>query len=474
MSTLIQVPRRLLNSLRESCGLDPDWLAGLHGKQSAFVKSKAPRKAALCSRRAGKTWGEIAWLYDGMLKSPGTRSAYVTLTRSKARQIVYDQVLTKMKRQFHLPLELRQRDGQLMLEHPNGSSLWLVGCANRSEAAKLRGEPLRRVVVDEAQAFPEWIRSLVADDIEPSLMDLEGELALTGTPSAVATGFFYEATTGLAPGWETHRWTVLDNTAIPHAAKYLADLRQRNGWSEQTASYIREWLGEWIDDPDALVYPFTYKANQWSPTEGGPFGLPPGEYIFGLGIDLGFSESSTAFTLAAKKQGAGVVYLLRSYTRSRMIPTAVAAHAQRLREEVNKETGGGLAIVVDEGALGAGYAEQMRAMGVFCEAAEKKNKRSFQDYVAGLISAGAVQVDYGQCRELIDESKKLQFDPDTGKEDERYRRHNADSALYIIRKLMPRLENELNPPAPGSPEAVKAEMDAHKRRLLEKRQGRRR
>jgi hypothetical protein len=470
VSRHIEIPRRLLNQLRRQCGLDPDWMAGLHAKQSAFVKSKAPRKAALCTRRAGKTWGEYAWLYEGAQREAGTRSAYVTLTRSKARQIVWDQVAAKMRKLYRLPMELRQRDGQLMIELPNGSSIWLVGCANRAEAAKLRGEPLLRVVVDEAQAFPDWLKAVVEEDIEPSLMDLQGELALTGTPSPLATGYFYGVTTGLIPGWETHRWTVLDNTAIPHAAQYLAELRARNGWTEDTPGYRREWLGEWIDDPDSLVYPFTYKTNQWVPDGPGPFGLPAGEYSFGLGVDLGFSENSTAFTLAAKVRDLGKVYLLRSYTRSRMIPTSVAAHVQGLRELVRKTADAGLAVVVDEGALGAGYAEQMRSMGVHCEAAEKKNKRAFQDYVGGLIHSGAVQVDYGQCAELIDEARKLQFDPDTGKEDERYRRHCADSACYLVRKLLPKPSDEREGPPPGSPEAVAAEMRARKESLLKKHQ----
>jgi hypothetical protein len=474
MTAHLEIPRKLYDSLRASAGLDTRLIAGLHAKQKTFVKSRAKRRAALCSRRAGKTYGVGAWLYDGAKSNPGTRSVYVTLSRSRARQILWDGVYQRMRRDFRLPIELRQRDGQLLVELSNGSSIWLVGCSNRSEAAKLRGEPLLRAVVDEAQAFPDWLKSMVEEDLEPSLMDLQGEIALTGTPSPTATGYFYELTTGLEPDWENHHWTVLDNPALSHAEVYLAERRKRHGWTEQTPSYRREWLGEWVDDPDALVYPFTYAKNQWSPTHDTPFGLPPGEYVFGLGVDLGFGDNSTAFTLGAKRQGAGEVYLLRSYTRSRMIPTAVGAHVQRIRQEIREKTDSGLAVVVDEGALGAGYAEQMRQMGVHCDAAEKKNKRAFQDYVGGLIHSGSVLVDYGACRELIDEAKKLPFDEDTGKEDERYRRHNCDSALYIIRRLMPKLDGEIEGPKPGSPEAIKAEMLAHKTRLLRERQGKRR
>jgi len=146
--------------------------------------------------------------------------------------------------------------------------------------------------------------------------------------------------------------------------------------------------------------------------------------------------------------------------------------------------------VVDEGALGKGYAEQMRVLGVSCEPAEKTEKRAYQEYVGGLIRSSSppyqsasgweggfgVLVNYSGCEELIEEARKLQFDEETGKEDERYLRHCCDATLYIIRKLMPRYDPELNPPKPGSKEWHEAERkklrDEHIKRREKRAHGR--
>lgn len=448
------------------------FLDALGPQQGGFVTDRSKRKVARCGRRAGKSYGLAAWFLDGMEASPGSRSLYVTLTRPKARQIMWDNAFQRLRREFKLPITLATRDGQLMVEHENGSSLWLAGCDNKSEIDKFRGEPYRRAAIDECQAFPEYLPELIEDSIEPALMDLQGELALTGTPSPALAGYFYEASTGLIPGYTTHHWTVLDNPFLPHAAQFLKELCERNRWSDDNPTLLREWYGQWVEDLEALIYPFTYALNAWTPDSEHPYGLPDGEYTYGLGVDLGFSESSTAFCLVAKRLGSGEIYILSSYTRSRLIPTALAAHVQGVREKVRKLTGCGLQVIVDEGALGKGYAEQMRVMGVMCEPAQKSEKRSYQEFVGGLVRTGAAKVDYTGCRELIDEARKLQFDAETGLEDERYRRHCCDAMLYIIRHLVPRYDPQLNPPAPGSKEAVLAELNEHKKTLIRQREER--
>jgi hypothetical protein len=110
----------------------------------------------------------------------------------------------------------------------------------------------------------------------------------------------------------------------------------------------------------------------------------------------------------------------------------------------------------------------MRVMGVACEPAQKTEKRAYQEYVRGLVITGhapekgddglylggsGILVDFSKCRELIEECRKLQFDEETGQEDERYVRHCADAMLYIVRAMQPKYDPQENEPAPGSPEA---------------------
>jgi hypothetical protein len=463
----VHVPARWLEELRRAAGSVHPLIAGMHNVQRAFVQDKRTRKAWRAGRRSGKSHGLAGWFFEGMEETPGERSVYVALSRSKAKQILWDGALERMKRDFNLPIRLSTSDGQLMVRHKNGSSLWLVGCKDKQQAEKLRGERFKRAAVDEAQAFPDWIEYLVEDCLDPALMDLSGSLALTGTPSATAIGYFYEVTMGLKQGWGLHHSTVLDNTSMPHARAWLEAKRKQLGWDETHPTYLREWMGQWVDDPGALVYPISWD-NAFAPdqSQAHPYGLPPGDYVYGLGIDLGFSERSTAFVMVAVRRGTGEIYVLRSYTRSRLIPTALASHVNSVREKLQKETGKGLRVVVDEGALGKGYAEQMRSMGVGCEPAEKTEKRAYQEFVGGIIRSKSMRVNFGECQELLSETRKLQFDPETGEEDERYPRHCADALLYIVRAMFPRYEPEETEPEFGTLEWHKREQARERARVI--------
>lgn len=459
----VSLPARWLDALHTAAGRQ--WFLEAidkNAKQAAFVRDPSRRKTALCGRRGGKTTGIAGWLYGGMVERPGTRQVYIGLSRGLARQILWDGIMSKMVKAYGLPIRETTRDGQLIIQHNNGSSIWIAGCNDKREIDKFRGQAFYRVNIDEAQGFPEDVlQTLVEDAIEPALADYDGQIALTGTPSPIDIGYFHGATTGLLPGWShQHHWDIRDNPFFAgRADDVLADRRSRNGWSHEHPTYQREWLGKWVHDAGALVYPISWD-NSWTPENDNPYGLPPGEYVYGLGVDLGFGERSTAFVLAAMRRGTGEIYILSAYTRSRLIPTALATHVQQLREKVSRETGSGLRVVVDEGALGKGYAEQMRVMGVACEAAEKSQKRAFQEFVNGLIKNKGMRVNFSECQELLAETRKLQFDSETGEEDDRYTRHCADAMLYVVRALFPRYDPEENAPVPGTPEYARAEAKA--------------
>ncbi len=492
---LLSVPRGAYERAVQAAGLasPQPYLDDTHPKQRALVLDERKRIAVQGGRRGGKTQGLARRLLIAGDKHPGETSAYVTLTRGRARDILWDKCLERLNRRYSLGLTIRELSGLLYIFQPNGSKIWLVGVDDKGEVDKLRGGFFSEVVVDEAMAMPEYLKELVEDAIEPALLDLQGALVIAGSPSPLLVGYFHEATTGSNPDveqWPVHQFTILDNSHLPHGVGFLAEkLKKDYGNNPEHPTYRREWLGQWVEDLGALVYPFTYAGNGWSPAGEEPYGLPPGEYRFGLGVDIGFSEKSTAFTLAARRAGTGQLYLLRSYTRSRLIPTALAAHVQTVRDEVERVAKCSLTVVVDEGALGRGFAEQMREMGVGCRAAEKSEKRAYQEYVGGLIRASSppyndngtwqggfgVLADFGQCQELIEEARKLQFDDETGKENELYRRHCCDSALYIIRALMPRYEPKQEPPKPGSKEALRLEQKRMKeetwKRIEKRRKG---
>lgn len=459
----IQVPARWLDALHVAAGR-PRFLAAIerNPKQAAFVRDTADRKTALCGRRGGKTTGIAGWLYAGMVEQPGTRQVYIGLTRGTARQILWDNVLQRMAKEYGLPLRETTKDGQLFIQHANGSSLWIAGCDDKREINKFRGQPFYRVNIDEAQGLPEdVIQELIQDALEPALADYGGQIALTGTPGPVDVGYFHDATTGAVPGWSCgHHWDVMDNPWFlerpakdperyaNRAEEFLGRGIELYG-SEEHPTFKREYRGKWVHDPGALVYPFSTDKNGWIAEQNGFYGLNrEAEWVFGLGVDLGYSEGAKtlAFTLVAAQRGTGNGYILRSYLKDRMYPSQLAIYCQGIREEVTRRTGCGLRIVVDEGGLGGGWTEQMQRLGVSCEAAEKSEKRAYQEFVGGLINAGQLKANTPECRDLLGEARKLPFDPETGKEDERFKRHCCDSMLYIVRALFPKYSPEPHGP----------------------------
>lgn len=408
-----------------------------------------------------------------MVKKPGEASIYITVTRAKAREVMWSNGLARLRAQYKLPIRITGADGQLVVKHENGSSLWLLGVPDKGEIDKVRGGFYWRAAIDEAQAFPDWLPELVEDALEPALMDLDGELAMTGTPGPTSAGYFYEVTEGVREGWETRHWTALDNPYLPHAAEYIA--RKRDELGPDNPTFLREWMGQWCNDPNALIYPFEFVRNGWTPQgDETPFGLPEGDYQYGLGVDLGWSEKSTAFTLMARSVKSGKAYIIRSWKRTRLSPQSLSGVILALREEVRVKTMGmPLTVVVDEGALGAGFTATLLENGVMCEAAEKTRKRAYQEWVRGLIIAGSLLASWTACGELLDECRKLPFDEETGKEHESYIRHCCDSMLYISRKLIPRYDPERELPTPGTKEWEDYEMKVHRKQLAEELQRKR-
>jgi len=304
------------------------------------------------------------------------------------------------------------------------------------------------VAVDEAQAFAGYLQELVEDVLEPTLLDTNGQLALTGTPGPVCAGYFWAVTTGQDPkvaAWPTHRWTVLDNGSIPHAGKWLAERRQSHKWDESHPTYRREWLGEWVNDAGALVYPMSRALNSYDGL------LPSGDYTYALGVDLGF-DGATAFVVVACRRGQGEIYVVEAEKKSGLIPAAIGARIEQYRNRYKFSR-----IVVDEGGLGKGYAEQMRNDGIPVEAAEKTKKRAAQEFTRGSILSGSTKVDWSRARPLVDECMVLSWDETGEQEDDRFENHCADAFLYASRSLWALYRPEQEPPKEGSPEWERAE-----------------
>lgn len=314
--------------------------------QLAYVTSNKRFRCALCGRRAGKTHAALQILLEAALAGPYGTCLFITDTRVQAKRIAWARLI-KIDRQLGLGCSFNM--SALEMRFPNGSIIRLAGCPDPSHIDQFRGEAFRVVIIDEAGSFGEYIRELVYDVLEPAVLDELGAILLQGTPGVVAHGLFFDLTQGPKP-WPTHRWTVLDNYAIPHAAKELADKLERRGWTQDNPTFIREDLGQWSSDLSMLVYSGYRETNlvQF---------LPSNLTTFVLGIDLGTSQTAatTAMTVMAYSRHAPEAYVVESRTYMLKTPTAVAMQIKRLQDSYRFTM-----IVMDPGGLGGGYVREMR------------------------------------------------------------------------------------------------------------------
>ena len=426
----------------------PPWQEALAYHQRGFVNSKAKRRVALCSRRAGKSHVIAVWLLLGGLESPNSLSVYVAQSRALARKILWS-ALQQLDREFDIGLHFGEIDSQLTITMPNGHQIWLAGCKDAGEIDKFRGPYYKRVVIDEAQSYGPWLKELVDEVFEPALLDLNGDIALTGTPCPIPAGLFYEASTGDGPieKWETHSWTCINNPYIqrrtddvteemledpnhqnPGAIEYLEKKLKDNNWTEDHPTYMREWRGMWIKDVGALVYPYDSRKNSYWKL---PVDDEDNEWRTAIGLDVGY-EDSTAWVIAKYRMDLPTIYIYEVHKEDKTIPSYVAMRTKAFMEQYNTNE-----VVIDAGGLGKGYQMEMaERYGVFAENAEKNKKRAFQESIKGELISGNIKYHPQRCSALLDEMSVLQWDETKEKESESFDNHCCDAMLYVYRSII--------------------------------------
>lgn len=424
--------------------------------QLAFVMDPAKRKAAVCSRRAGKSFSIACMLILAALKYQESLCPYICLTRSQGKQILWP-ALRKLDRDYDLGMKFNLQELSATL--PNGSQIFIRGANDESEIERLRGIAVPIAVIDEAQAFRPFIKTLITDILDACTLDYDGQIVMTGTPNAGCTGMFYEMTTDPQSGWSTHHWTVLQN---PHLGpdpdfprRWLENYRKQQRWTVDHPTYRREWLGLWVRDENSLVY----KLKPYSVVDALPE-CDDWEYI--LGVDFGFVDA-TAYSVLAFSETRAEVYTALTFKEEGQIPSAIAARIDRLNRQYNF-----MSMVGDPGGGGKFVIEEANARyGLAMQVAEKQGKAAFIDLLNGDLAAGTFKV-VRDCTDLLEEVAILQWKdhPDDvldkdGKvkrndrriPDPRYQDHVCDATLYAYREARHYLhENIENLPDFESPE----------------------
>lgn len=283
-------------------------LSDLTDQQLGFICDTSSLVAALCSRRAGKTFAIGRALAAFALVTPKSRQIYVNETWAEAKALLWDEPddgLLALLERLGLKRGEKRKDllngadfvaneAELIIRFANGSLIYLLGADNPKQANKLRGRKVHRVVVDEAQKLPS-IDNLVKRVLGASIKDLKGQIWLTGTPGIDCAGYFFritnqEATDSDRAGFRVHGWSVADNpffgrvretlvgsfvvvdqegirvseefatlvhaeaAARKHRWNATAEAAKiENGWDEDDPDFKREWRGLWVREDARYV-----------------------------------------------------------------------------------------------------------------------------------------------------------------------------------------------------------------------------
>jgi hypothetical protein len=421
-------------------------LNSLFAEQKQFITSSARRKAAICSRRAGKTYAAAVYLLCTAQKYPGCLSAYLATSRTSAKRILWHDLL-ELNAKYNLSIEFNHTD--LIAVLPNKSRIWLSGASDTSEIEKFRGSKYKLVILDESASFGSYIEQLVDEVFEPALIDQRGTMVLIGTPVAACKGKFYDVTTDENLGWETHHWTLLNNPHIPHAQEYLESMCKERNWDADNPIYQREWLGRWVRNSDSMVYKYDPLKNGWDKV------LPSG-LMYVMGVDFGYEDAS-AFVIGAFTPKKPYFYIIETFKQSQMIPTEIANKIKHFMDKYKLYK-----IVVDTGGLGKSLAEEFRQRhSLPVDPAEKKNKYEYIELMNDDFLGGFIKVDPKD--EITDEWSLLQWDDEHDKEDERFENHLTDACLYAWRES----RHFTHVPEPDKPKfGTDAYWEAEERKML--------
>lgn len=426
-----------------------NWDAELFDKQIAFKNDPSKLKAALCTRRAGKTYLAGAMLFETAEKFPGCNVLYVALKRKSAKRIIWKDVLKKINKKLGLGCVFNETE--LTCTLPNGSIIYILGLdASPDKKEEVLGQTFARTVIDECASYRQDLGEIVYKYIKPAMADMRGDIIMIGTPGNVTRGIFYDVTTGKEPGWSVHKWNTFDNPFMRDQWKEeLAFLKERQPKIMETPLFRQMYLGEWFIDTSKLVYKFDDSKNSIAD-------LPSakGQWQYLVGIDLGYDPDPTAIVVGAYNHHIENLFIISVKKYPRLI---ISDLAEILRAYEKKYRGAKL--IVD--AANKQAVEEMRQRySLPLIAAEKQGKHGFIELMNSDFQTGIIKIVGEECSELTDEYATLVWDEEEmlkGKREENAScpNHCADAALYLWRyaynyAAIPRYEK----PSPHSEAAI--------------------
>lgn len=435
-------------------------LAAAFPAQRKFILDPSKRKAALCTRRAGKTFSTALFLLATAFSNPRGKCLYLCPTKGMARDIIWA-TLKRLAIDLDLGIQPRSfNETYLSVTLPNLAVIKLSGAdADSGERDKVLGQAYDLVIIDEAASWRADMWTLMESHLGPAMIETKGTIVMIGTPGDFIgprkrRHMFYCVTTGKewpsdyegSQGeWTVHNWSAYDN---PHLAEEwaakVAQIERLRPLYKQTAEYKMMYEGRWAINPNSLVYNYDPDENVEKET-------PKGVIARVIGIDLGFNDA-TSFVVTGWADYDQTLHALSAEKKTGWIISQVAEECRRLMSIYPD------ARLVIDGAMKQAVEELRRRYQLPLIATEKKDKANFIRMFCSDLTEHKIKVRGDTCQCLLEEWDALVWDEHSAHPQELAScdNHAADAMLYAWRFARNYIEGSAPPPEPkpGSTEAM--------------------
>lgn len=424
-------------------------------------------QAWLCGRRSGKTTALAAKLC--MQGIPGEVHPFVTLTQSKARDILWP-ILERFTKTHGIQIEYNRSKGLATTDR--GVKIQCMGLSTKPEIEKLRGERYPGVIFDECGGLnQDLLKTAVLEAAGPATLDFAGRggfgVICSGTPSYSPVGFWHDICGGNdkepAMGFTVHRASVFDNPHIANARALLERKQRQMKWDDESAEYVREWLGRFCLSSDGLCYGKAWNGHLFDRV------LRPLTGLTIIGLDFGES-SPCAWTVVrchiAKEQIGNMIHEImycHVLEAKRQVCTSLNEIAGITRQLMKAYSA---SYLVGDSAEGFGIRQLQQQYGLPFVRSEKSGLKAERIFMMqGMLRCGQVLV-YQDATDLVEEIQTVPWNEDRDDHHEAYSDHCCDSLHYALEKAL--MVHNVKPaqPAPGSAEDLERKRLEIRRRML--------
>jgi hypothetical protein len=418
------------------------------------------------ARRVGKTHYLVR--KGAALAALGSRESmnpYILPTHKSCRLVVWP--LAKRIVLRHFP-DAVVNETLTTITLPVGGTLVLGGCETMSDVGRWYGMAFEVAIVDEKGNFPDKVLVELEDEaLEPSLMDFGGDFVGSGNPGRALRGRWYDQSKDGRRDDETPLYTgdARENPFLGQpAADYFESVKARHGWTDASPTFRRQYLGEWVEDAEGLVFPLTagnfYDAPL--PTKSLAGGsLPPNLWRYVIGVDIGYVDATAIVVLAAHPMD-NREFMVSAEKHTAWLPRQVGQRLADLRKQYH-----GAPIVMDTGGAGKPHAEECnRIFGLGVIAAEKAHKASAVRVLRDDIRSHRFQVPSGDsCRPFTEQCAVIGWDEDGEKPEEGLPDDVVHAAYYAHRWQHHYGDRSVEPALPASDVLAKEYKEQRKRQL---------